>query len=142
MRPAVRAGRFSFRSRSVSRVHAAWLSVLFANGAARELEKDVLKVGENGAEIRDADPILRKTMNHLGDQVVAPPANGASRVFAGYGLYAGNGLKVAGGSGVVRIQDDGTLGTVPAHEALRSVDVDDSPVLHDGDPVAPPLSLF
>ena len=34
-----------------------------------QFEKDVLKVGENRAEIRDQDAILGQTMNHLGDKI-------------------------------------------------------------------------
>src|ERR1700731_1023405 len=115
---------------SISRVHAASLSVLFANRAASQLEKDVLKVGENGAEIRDPNPMLRQTVNHPGDQVVAPPSNGESHVVVGYRLHFRNRLKVATGGRVVRIQNDGTLRAMPTDEALRCVDVDDPSVLH------------
>jgi hypothetical protein len=36
----------------------------------RQLEKDILKVGKNRAEIRDTNPILRQTMNYFCDQVL------------------------------------------------------------------------
>ena len=57
-------------------------SSLVANRVTGQFEKDVLKVRENRAEIGDPDPILGQTMNHLGDQIVAPTPNGELRVAA------------------------------------------------------------
>src|ERR1700687_5998286 len=81
-RQAARAGISASRSRSVSRVAAASLSSLIANRVTSKFEKDVLKVGQNRAKIRNPDPILGKTMNHLGHEIVAPAANGEPPVIA------------------------------------------------------------
>jgi hypothetical protein len=51
---------------------------------ASQFEKDILEVWENRAEIRDPDPILGQAMNHLGHQIVAPPANCELRVAASH----------------------------------------------------------
>src|SRR5258708_40124087 len=42
------------------------ISGLLANRVTSQFEKDVLQVGEDCAEIRDSNPILGQTMNHLG----------------------------------------------------------------------------
>ena len=36
-----------------------------------QFEKDILKVGENRTEIGDPYPILRQTMNHFPDKIIA-----------------------------------------------------------------------
>src|ERR1700733_15001152 len=77
---------------SISRAQAAsFLNLvpklsLVANRVAGQFEKHVLKVGENRAEVRNPDPILRKTMNYLGDKIVASTPNRELRVAAEYRL--------------------------------------------------------
>src|SRR5438270_12985971 len=51
-------------------------SFLLANRVTGQFQKHVFKVGENGAKIRHADPILRQAVNHFGHQVVTLAANG------------------------------------------------------------------
>src|SRR6476469_2332695 len=99
---------------STSTVRAASFSLLFANRAASQLEKDVLKVGDGRAEFSDPNPILRQAVNHVGDKIVSPPANGESHVGAGYRLNRWNCLKVVTCGWVVRIQNDGTLRAMAA----------------------------
>src|SRR5436305_13692777 len=47
-------------------------SLSIANRMAGQFQKDVLQVGQYGAEVGDPDPILGETLDHLGHEVVAP----------------------------------------------------------------------
>src|ERR1700680_4385935 len=127
---------------SISRVHAALLSSLVANRVTGQFEKDVLKVRENRAEIRDPNPILGQTMNHLGDEIVAPTPNRELRVAADYRLDSRDRSKALYSRWVVCGEDDGSLRAVPVNEALRPVDVDDASVFDDCYPVAQPFGLL
>src|ERR1700733_2584471 len=132
---------------SISRVHAASLSnlsrsSLVANRVTGQFEKDILKVGENRAEIRDPDAILGQTMNYLGDEIVTSAPNCELRVAADYTLDSRDGSKVLSSGSIVRGEDDGSLRAVPAHQVFRSVDVDDAPVFDDRYSVAQPFGLL
>src|ERR1700720_71934 len=81
-------------------------------------------------------------MNHPGDQVVAPAANGELRVRAHYRLDSRNCAKAVFSEWVGRSESDGSFRTVSADEPRRRVHVDDPPVLDDGYPVAQPLGLL
>src|SRR5260370_30800585 len=48
-------------------------SLSIADRMAGQFQKDVLQVGQHGAEVGDPDPILGETLDHLGHEVVAPP---------------------------------------------------------------------
>src|SRR5271169_254428 len=88
---------------SISRVHAASLSFLsksasvnqasVANRVTGQFEEDILKVGENRAEVSDPDPVFGQTMNHFGYEIVAAAPNRVLRVAARVaGRVAGNDL--------------------------------------------------
>src|SRR5260370_39685900 len=104
----------------------------------RQLEKDVLKVGQNRPEIRDPDLILGQTMNHLGHQVVAPAVNGESKVSAVHRFNSGDRPKAFFSNRVVRGEHNGSLRAVPLDQLIRTVDVDDPSMLDDCYPVAQP----
>src|ERR1700733_5220722 len=112
---------------------------LFANRATGKLEKDVLKVGENRAEIGDPDSALGKTMNHFGHQVVTRAANRDSLPIADHGIHSRHRPKALYRDRVFRSESDGSLWAMPVDEPGRTVDVDDPSVLNDGYPVTQPL---
>src|SRR5882724_11241979 len=94
-----------------------------------QLEKDVLKIEKNRAEIRDPHPVLKQTMNHLGHQVIAPAANGESRVRAVHRFNSGDRPKALFSDRVVRGENDGSLRAVAVDELIRTVNVDDPSML-------------
>src|SRR5271165_7043758 len=102
----------------------------------RQFQKDVLQIREDGAEIRNPDVILRQTMNHLGDEIVACSANRELEVGADHRLYSRDRSKALLGVLVVCRKHDGSFRAVPVNEALRPVDVHDSSMLDDGYAVA------
>src|ERR1051326_5059210 len=114
---------------SVSRVHAASFFHLVANRMASQFDKNVLKVRKDCAEIRDSDAILGQTMNHLGDEIVAPAANRELRVAADHRLDQRDGSKALFSGLVVRAKNDRSLGAVPLDNGLRSVYVHNADVL-------------
>src|SRR5579872_63321 len=115
---------------------------LVADRMASQFDKDVLKVRKDCAEIRDSDAILRQTMNHFGDKIISPAANRELRVAADYRLDSRDRSKALFSASVVRAKNDGSLGAVPLHEVLRSVYVDNAPVLDDGYPIAQAFGLL
>ena len=114
-----------------------------ANRVTGQFEKDILKVGENRAEISNPDSILGQTMNHLGDEIVAatPNRESASRCNV-----------IASTRGIVRKRSAAVRSSV-ARTTVRSgqcrltrlsgaVDVDDASVFDDCYPVAQPLGFL
>src|ERR1700679_568457 len=108
---------------SISRVHASssssLVSSLVANRMTGQFQKDIFKVRENRAELRDPDPILGKALNHLGDEIVASSPNGELRITAGHCLDARNRSEAFHCSRVVCGEDDGSLRAMPLHKVLR-----------------------
>ena len=117
-------------------------SPLVANRVTSQFKKDIFQIGENGAEIRDPDPIFGQTMNHLGDQIVAMPTNRKRRVVTNNRLDSRNRPKTLGSASFPGGEDDGSLWAVPVHQALGLVHVDDASVFDDCYPVAQPLGLL
>src|ERR1700733_4409033 len=115
---------------------------LFANRATGKLEKDVLKVGKNRAEIGDPDTAFGKTMNHFGHQGVPPAANSDSLPTADHVIHSWHRPKVLCRDWVIRSESDGSLWAMPVDEPTRGVDVDDPSVLNDSYPVTQPLGLL
>src|ERR1700722_4460219 len=81
-------------------------------------------------------------MNHVGHEIVAPTANGESRVIAYYSLNSRDRLEAFFSDAVVRGENDGSLWAVPVNEPRRCVHVDDPSVLDDCYAVAQPFGLF
>src|ERR1700674_1748027 len=81
-------------------------------------------------------------MNHFGHEIVAPTANGESQVSADHGLNPWDRPDAFFSDGVVRGENDGSLGAVSVDEPLRPVDVDDPSVLYDCYPVAQPFGFL
>src|SRR5580698_4978989 len=81
-------------------------------------------------------------MNHVGHEIVAATANGKSSVVAYYSLDSRDHPEAFFSNRVVSGENDGSLRTVAVDEPLRGVNVDDPPVLDDGDPVTQPFGLF
>src|SRR6266853_3967819 len=48
-------------------------SLSIADRMAGQFQKNVLQVGQHGAEVGDPDPILGEALDHLGHEVVATP---------------------------------------------------------------------
>src|SRR5579871_1923772 len=86
-----------------------------ANRVTGQFEKNILKVGENRAEIGDAYSVLRQAMNHLGDEIVAAPPNRELRPIALDRLDSRDRAKTFGRASVVGGEDHGSLGAVPLH---------------------------
>src|SRR5580658_4641111 len=57
-------------------------SLSIANRMAGQFQKDVLQVGQYGAEVGDPDPILGETLDHFGHEVVAAPLKSELGVLA------------------------------------------------------------
>src|ERR1019366_4328591 len=104
--------------------------------------KDILKVGENRAEIGDPYPILRQTMDHLGDKIVAATPNRDLQPSARDRLDSRDRSKTLCRASVVCGEDDSSLRAVPLNQALRAVDVDDASVFDDCHSVAQPLGFL
>ncbi len=107
-----------------------------------QLKKDVFKVRQNRAKIRDPDAILGQTMNQFGHQVVAPAVNGESQIRAAHLFNSWDCPKALFSKRVFRRENDCSLRAVSSDEPLRSVDVDDPSVLDDCYPVAQPFGLL
>src|ERR1700677_3526636 len=121
---------------SASTAHAAPLFFLISNRATRQLEKNVLKVGQNCPEIRDPDPILRQAMNHLGNKIVAAPDNRESLLGTGHRRNSWELLKELCRGCVFRIENHRSLRAMPGNQTFRRVDVDDPAMLNDRYPIA------
>src|SRR4051812_15484386 len=94
------------------------------------------------AEIADAQSGLGYAANDRGDEPVAAPANRISRVLTRHGVDARDRAEPIAGLGVIGREHDRALGTVPADEILRRLDVDDAPVLDDRDAIAQALGFL
>jgi len=115
---------------------------LFANGATGEFEKDIFEIGEDGAEVGDADVVLGQAVNDGGDEVVAAAADGdcMARGFDGFDIgEVAERCEVDGAGGG---ENDCTFGAVAGDEGGGGVDVDDAAVLHDGYAIAEALGFF
>src|SRR5579871_45146 len=110
--------------------------VLVANRVASQFDKDVFKVRENGAEIRDPDPILGETMNHRGDQILASAPKCELQVAANYRLDLRDHLKALFSRPIIRGKNDGSFRAVPIHKVLRSIYINDAPIFDDGYSIA------
>src|SRR5437762_1604517 len=53
-----------------------------ADRMAGQFQKDVLQVGQHSSDVGDPDPILGETLEHFGDEVVAPPLKGERGVLS------------------------------------------------------------
>src|SRR5580700_2110290 len=109
---------------------------------AGQFQKDVLQVGQHGAEVGDPDPILGETLDHLGHEVVAPPLKSELVVLAHRVLNLRNSSQAFFGEGIPGHQDHRSRGAVPPHQFLRTTNVDDLSVFDDRHAVAQPLSLL
>jgi hypothetical protein len=89
---------------------------------AGQFQQDVLRVRENRAEIRDPEPILGKTLNHLGHWVVTSAANGDPGLAASHCFRLRDRPKPLCFIRVVRGENHGPIRAMPVDEALRSVD--------------------
>ncbi len=119
-----------------------------ANRTAGEIEKNVLQIRQDGAEVGDANPILAETMNHFGHQIVPAAANRELRVVTYDILHARDRAKAIDDVLAVVIgvrfggQHHGALRAVTLYEILRRVDVDDASMLEDGDTIAQAFGFF
>ena len=84
-----------------------------------QFQKNVFKIGKNGAEVGDPDAILGKAMNHFGDQVVAAAANRESRISADLPTTL-RGLResVSSALGIIGGKNDGALRAVAIDEVF------------------------
>src|SRR5438128_1175059 len=106
-------------------------SLSIADRMAGQFQKDVLQVGQHGAEVGDPDPILGQTLDHLGHEVVAPPLQRELGVLAHHVLNPRNRSQAFFGEGIPGRQDHRTRGAVPPDQFLRTTHVDDLSVFDD-----------
>src|SRR5215831_7916140 len=64
-----------------------------ANRVTGQLEKDILERGNLGAEVNDPNPMLRKALNHLRDEIVTATADDDLESVALHRLDLRDGLK-------------------------------------------------
>jgi hypothetical protein len=107
------------------------LFFLISNRTTCQLEKNVLKVGQNCPEIRDPDPILGQAMNRLGNKIVAAPNNREALLDAGHRRNSWELLKELFRGCVFRIENHGSLWAMPGNQTLWRVDIDDPAMLND-----------
>src|SRR5690349_19611526 len=85
-------------------------------------------------------------MNHLGDEIVAVAADRelrvAVRVSRRYRLDSRDGLKALRSISVVCGEDDGSLRTVPVHQARRRINVNNASVFNDRYAITQPFGLL
>src|ERR1700722_1645047 len=109
---------------------------------ARQLQKYIFQSRQYSAEVGDADPVLRETLNHLGHKLVPLTLQRELRVPARYGFARRNNPQTFFRDRIIDGQQDRPLGTMAAHQILRPADLDDLSVLNDGHTVAQPLGFF
>src|SRR5215469_10233951 len=93
-------------------------------------------------EIGDSYPILRQTMNHLADKIIAATPNRELRRTTRDGLDSRDRPKTLRSASVFRREDDSSLRTVPLHQARRAVDIDNASVFDNCYPIAQPLGFL
>jgi hypothetical protein len=84
-----------------------------ANRVTGQFEEDILKVGENRAEIGDPYPILGQTVNDFGDKILAAAPNREMRRTARDRVDSGDCSKTLRSASVVCGEDDTSLRAMP-----------------------------
>src|SRR5580704_17633516 len=115
---------------------------LLSNRMTRQFQKHIFKIRHDRPEIRDPNSILGKAMNHLGHQIIAAAPNGESRIRAHHCLNPRDRAKALFRDRILRGEHDRSFRTMPVHQVLRPVDVDDASVFDHGYAVAQPSGIL